>query len=102
MREKEVQEIYKIFNKTFRDIALTFGGIALENNIKDQIITDFANSLEDVYYEALQGLEKLTKKTSFFDPMISKPLHPHPAIEELLKIFNLSAEAGNIPSKTKS
>jgi len=102
MRGKEVTEIYKIFNKTFRDIALTFGGIALESNIKDQIITDFANSLEDVYYETLQGLEKLTKKTSFFDPVVNKALHPHPAIEELLRIFNLSAESGNISSKTNS
>ncbi len=41
MRKKETIQIYQILNKTFRDIALTFAGIALENNFKDEVITDF-------------------------------------------------------------
>jgi len=45
MRKKEITQIYKILNKTFRDITLTFAGIALENNFKDEVITDFANCL---------------------------------------------------------
>jgi len=41
MRKKELAQIYQILNKTFRDIALTFAGLALENNFKDEVITDF-------------------------------------------------------------
>jgi hypothetical protein len=63
MRKKEITQIYQILNKTFKDIALTFVGIALENNFKDEIITDFSNCLEDIYYQTLNQLEKLTKKT---------------------------------------
>ena len=95
MRKKEITQIYKIINKTFKDIALTFAGIALENNLKDGVITDFANCLEDIYYEVLTQLEKITKKTSYFEFTAEKILHPHPAIEELLKIFNLKPEDGS-------
>ena len=92
MRRKEITQIYRIINKTFKDIALTFAGLALENNFKNEIITDFANCLEDIYYEALSQLKKLTKKTSYFEFNTEKVLHPHPAIEELLRIFNLIPE----------
>ena len=45
MRRKEITQIYQILNKTFKDIALTFAGIALESNFKDEIITDFLTVL---------------------------------------------------------
>jgi len=51
MRKKEITQIYQIINKTFKDIALTFAGIALENNFKDELIADFANCLEDIYFK---------------------------------------------------
>jgi len=95
MKKKEITQIYKILNKTFKDIALTFAGLALENNFKDEIITDFSNCLEDIYYQTLNQVEKLTKKTSYFELNTKEYLHPHPAIKELLKIFNLRPENGS-------
>ena len=95
MKKKEIIQIYQILNKTFRDITLTFAGIALENNFKDEIITDFSNCLEDIYYQTLNKIEKLTKKTSYFEFNTKEYLHPHPAIRELLKIFDLKPEDGS-------
>ena len=46
MRKKELTQIYQIFNKTFRDITLTFAGLALENNFEDEVITDFHNCFD--------------------------------------------------------
>ncbi len=89
MRRKEITQIYQIINKTFRDITLTFAGLALENNFKDEAITDFANCLEDIYYQTLNKIEKLAKKTSYFEFNTKEYLHPHPAIVKLLRIFNL-------------
>jgi hypothetical protein len=95
VRKREANQIYTIINNTFREITLTFAGLALENNFKDEIITDFSNCLEDIYYQTLNQLEKLTKKTSYFELNTKEYLHPHPAIKELLKIFNLRPENGS-------
>ena len=65
MRKKEITQVYQILNKTFKDIALTFAGLALENNFKDGITTDFPNCLEDIYYQTFYKyiLQKQSSKT---------------------------------------
>jgi len=62
MRKKEITQIYQILNKTFRDIALTFAGIALENNFKDEVITDFLTACRKNKYISIQRLCRFYKR----------------------------------------
>jgi hypothetical protein len=82
-------KIYELFNDTFKDIALCLGGIFLTHKAKDKLIWEIANSIEDIYYKAMGRLEDTLGSGIMFDlETHRKDLHPHPAIEGLLRVIN--------------
>ena len=93
MRKRKDDQVYGLFNGTFKDIALCLGGIFLTHKAKDKLIWEIANSLEDIYYKSMDRLEATLGSRIIFDLKDDKKsLHPHPAIEDLLK--NISFKPG--------
>jgi hypothetical protein len=89
MRKSKEHKIYELLNNTFTDIALCLGGIFLTHKANDNLIWDIANSMEDIYYKAMDRLETITGSGIIFDLKDDdKELHPHPAIEGLLKTIS--------------
>lgn len=86
MRKSKELELYELFNNTFIDITLCLGGIFITHKINDKIIWEITNSLEDIYYKSMDRLEAITGSGVIFDLSDNnKNLHPHPAVEGLLK-----------------
>ena len=89
MRKEKAHQIYELVNDTFKDITLCLGGIFLTRKVKDKVIWEIANSIEDIYYKTMGKLEDILDSGIMFYPEDEvKKLHPHPAIEELLKVIN--------------
>jgi hypothetical protein len=89
MKAEKDHEIYELVNDTFKDITLCLGGIFLTHKVKDKIIWEIANSIEDIYYKTMGKLEDTLGSGIMFDSRNeTKKLHPHPAIEGLLKVIN--------------
>lgn len=89
MKKSKEHEIYDLLNSTFKDIALCLGGIFLTHEAKDRLIWDIANSVEDIYYKAVDKLEALLGSGVMFSmEKEKKDLHPHPAVENLLRNIN--------------
>lgn len=89
MKAEKDQEIYEVFNDTFKDITLCLGGIFLTHKVKDKVVWEIANSIEDIYYKTMGRLEDTLGSGIIFDLHEEvKKLHPHPAIEGLLKVIN--------------
>jgi hypothetical protein len=89
VKMQKEHKIYELFNDTFKDIALCLGGIFLTHKAKDKLIWEIANSIEDIYYKAMGRLEDTLGSGIMFDlEGGKKDIHPHPAIEGLLKIIN--------------
>lgn len=86
MKKSKEQKVYELLNDTFTDIALCLGGIFLAHKVDDKIIWEIVNSVEDIYYKSMARLETVTGAGVIVDLNGgSKNLHPHPAIEGLLK-----------------
>lgn len=78
MRKKETIQIYQILNKTFKDIALTFAGIALENNFKDETITEIQSQTYEVELGNIKIICKIIIHTKICDhELISTPGWKH-------------------------
>lgn len=94
MKKSKEYRTYDLFNETFKDIALCLGGIFLVHKTKDRLIWEITNSLEDIYYRSLTKLGDIYGTDFIFDRFEDKDiLHPHPAIEGLLKLLNLKSGA---------
>jgi len=87
MEKSKEQKIYALLNDTFKEIALCLGGIFLTYKTDDKLIWEIANSLEDIYYRSADRLESILGSGVIFDLNDPKDLHPHPAIEGLLRIL---------------
>ena len=91
MSKEKDHQIYELVNDTFKDITLCLGGIFLTHKVKDKVIWEIANSIEDIYYKTMGKLEDTLGSGIMFYPEDEvKKLHPHPAIEGLLRNFNLT------------
>ncbi|KPK42930.1 MAG: hypothetical protein AMJ78_00795 [Omnitrophica WOR_2 bacterium SM23_29] len=89
MRRSQEHQIYELLNNTFKDIALCLGGIFLTHKTDDKLIWEIASSIEDIYYKSMDRLETILGSGIIFDLKDDKKsLHPHPAIEDLLKTIN--------------
>ncbi len=94
MRKSKEYQLYELLNDTFRDISLCLGGIFLTHKADDKIIWEIANSIEDIYYKSMDKLEAITGSGVIFDLNDdNKNLHPHPAIEGLLKTLQFKPGA---------
>lgn len=90
------EEIYELLNSAFKDIALCLGGIFLTYKTKDKVIWEIANSIEDIYYKTMAKLEDALGIGITFDlGDDKKDVHPHPAIENLLKTINFKPAGKN-------
>ncbi|MEW6008237.1 MAG: hypothetical protein AB1629_01195 [Candidatus Omnitrophota bacterium] len=97
MRSSKEYQIYELVNDTFKDIALCLGGIFLTRKADNKLIWEIANSIEDIYYKSMDRLETILGAGIIFDLKDDKKnLHPHPAIEGLLRTINFK------PGTTKS
>lgn len=96
MEQAEKHKIYDLLNTTFKDIALCLGGIFLTHKAKDKLIWEITDSIEDIYYESMDKLESILGAGIMFDLESHKnDLHPHPAIEKLLKTINFKPQKKN-------
>jgi hypothetical protein len=96
MQSKKEHEIYELVNTAFKDITLCLGGIFLARSVKDKTIWETANSIEDIYYKTMAGLEDSLGSGIRFDLTEDKKgLHPHPAIESLLNTINFKPARKN-------
>lgn len=86
MQKTDEAKLYELINSTFKDMALNLGEIARTHTVDDKIITLIANSIEDIYYKAIDKLELLSgTRVIFNSEEYVRSLHPHPAIDSLLK-----------------
>jgi hypothetical protein len=96
MRKSKEIKLYELLNDTFRDISLCLGGIFLTHKADDKLIWEIANSIEDIYYKQMDRLESILGSGVIFDiEADKKDLHPHPAIEGLLKTLKFKPGARN-------
>ena len=96
MRKSQAHQIYELLNNTFKDIALCLGGIFLTHKSDDKLIWEIANSIEDIYYKSMDRLETILGAGIIFDLKEDKKnLHPHPAIEGLLRTINFKPGVKN-------
>lgn len=94
MRKSKEYQLYELLNNTFRDISLCLGGIFLTHKTDDKLIWEIANSIEDIYYKQMDRLETILGSGVIFDLEEDKrKLHPHPAIEGLLRTINFKPGA---------
>ena len=94
MRKSKEHQLYELLNSTFRDISLCLGGIFLTHKTDDKLIWEIANSIEDIYYKHMDKLETILGAGIIFDiEADKKDLHPHPAIEDLLKTLKFKPGA---------
>lgn len=94
MRKSKEYQLYELLNNTFRDISLCLGGIFLTHKTDDKLIWEIANSIEDIYYKHMDRLETILGSGVIFDLEEDKrKLHPHPAIEGLLRTINFKPGA---------
>ena|SRR3989338_9101960 len=91
MRKQQGHLIYyELLNSIFKDITLCLGGIFLLHKTDDRLVWEIANSIEGIYYKSMDRLESITGSGVVFDLNNgNKDLHPHPAIENLLKTIHL-------------
>ncbi|MCD6579432.1 hypothetical protein J7L48_08135 [bacterium] len=89
MSKVKDHQIYELVNDTFKDITLCLGGIFLTHKVREKVIWEIANSIEDIYYKTMGRLED-TFGSGIMPDLESnkKEIHLHPAIEGLLKIIN--------------
>ena len=89
MSKVKDHQMYELVNDTFKDITLCLGGIFLTHKVKDKLIWEIANSIEDIYYKTMGKLEDTLGSGIIFYPQEdSKELHSPPAIENLLRTLN--------------
>lgn len=94
MQKSKEEQVYELFNETFRDISLCLGGIFLTYKASDKLIWEISNSVEDIYYRTMDKLEGITGAGVVFDISEQRnQAHPHPAIENLLKVINFKPGA---------
>jgi len=89
MSKVKDHQMYELVNDTFKDITLCLGGIFITHKVREKVIWEIANSIEDIYYKTMGKLEDILDSGIMFYPE-EKPdaLHPHPAIENLLRTLN--------------
>jgi hypothetical protein len=96
MRRLSEKQLYDLVNEAFRDVSLCLGGIFLTHKADDKLIWEIANSIEDIYYRIMDKLEVITGSGIIFDLNDNnKNLHPHPAIEGLLKTLQFKPGTKN-------
>ncbi|MCM8782215.1 MAG: hypothetical protein NC828_04125 [Candidatus Omnitrophica bacterium] len=95
MRKSQAHQIYELLNNTFKDITLCLGGIFLTQKVNDKLIWEITNSIEDIYYRSIDRLESILGSGVIFDLDEPKDLHPHPAIEGLLRVLNFKPAKQN-------
>jgi len=86
MQKPNQEQMYELINKVFTDMALSLGEVSQKHSADEKLIIAMANSIEALYYQAIDRLETISGTRVTFDSAeCVRRLHPHPAIDSLLK-----------------
>ena len=83
------EKLYELMNKTFKDLTLCMGGLVITHRVRDEIVCDIADAIANIYFRTMGRLEDILGMGLVFDHDYNfDEVHPHPEIEQLLKIIN--------------